>query len=222
LAKSSTWAVIVLSAGMLVPTSAGAQRTPPVAPPVDTAGLAHDRPGAVMEMLYERTFFNVDVLDLTLRFGPDAASELERVLESAPPEALEDSIALAALSATDVLVASRFLRGVSLAQFLDGLRESLDRAFDAGLISAEAHRAILMDVDVQYEPLREGGIRAGDVMWYRIKGDTLHLAFQRADGRVLVEERPVGPERRMGVLGGYLAPGSDFREGLIRSVLAEK
>jgi hypothetical protein len=209
-------------AAVIAPTVAVAQQEPSVRPPVDTTGLAYDRPGAIMEMLYERTIFNVDVLTLTLRFGTETATELERLLGSPPSEALEDSIARIALASTDVLVTSRFLRNASLDQFLDGLSDSLEKALEAGFISTEAHQAILADVEVQYAPLREEGIREGDVMWYRIKGDTLHLAFQRVDGGVPVEERPVGAERRIGLLAGYLAPGSDFREGLIRSVLDDK
>jgi hypothetical protein len=215
-------AAVGVAAVVVAPTLVSAQQESSLAPPVDTTGLAHDRPGATMEMLYERTIFNVDVFYLTLRFGSETAASVERLLLSPPSEALVDSIARIALASTDVLVTSRFLRNVSLDQFLEGLRDSLERALRAGLISTEARRAILADVDVQYEPLRDEGIRKGDVMWYRIKGDTLHLAFQRTDGQVPVEERPVGAERRMGLLGGYLAPGSDFREGLIRSVLTDK
>ena len=37
-------------------------------------------------------------------------------------------------------------------------------------------------------------------------------------GRILVEERVVGPERRRAVLGGYFAPDSDFRAPLIGSL----
>jgi hypothetical protein len=217
--KRPACAALGIVAAVIVHATAAAQQSPAFGPPVDTAGLAHGRPGATMEVLYERTIFNVDVLRLALRFGNETAAELERILRSAPSEALEDSIAQTALAATDVLVTSRFLRNVSLDQFLDGLRDSLEDALRAGIISMEAHRAILADVDAQYAPLRGTGIQKGDVMWYRVKGDTLHVAFQRVDGQVPVEERSVGPERRLGLLGGYLAPGSDFREGLVRSLL---
>ena len=214
-------------AGMLLlalPASALAQEDFGRAPPVDTTGLAQGA-GSTMEMLYERTIFNIDVLRLTLRFGEDTAAEIASLLpdapSGAPSDALADSLAVVAMAARNVLVRSRFLRDVSLEQFLDGLRKSLDGARRAGLVSAEAHRLILDEVEEQYEPLREEGIRRGDAMWYRIRGDTLHLAFQRVDGGVPVEGTPIGPERRMGVLGGYLAPDSDFREELLRSVMPD-
>lgn len=209
--------LLALAALPVIPVAA---QSPAGPPPVDTSGLAHG-PFSTMEMLYERTIFNVDVLTLTLRFADETAAELERLAEGrSPSDALADSLARTALEAQDVLVKSRFERGVSLEQFLGGLRDGLDRAREAGLITGEAHRTILADVSVQYEPLADRGIEEGEIMWYRIRGDSLHVAFQALDGSVPVEERPVGPERRMGVLGGYLAPGSDFREKLIRSLFS--
>lgn len=208
-------ALLLLATLTAAPVLAQAPAGPP---PVDTTGLA-DGPYATMEMLYERTIFNVDVLTLTLRFGEETAAELRRLVEGRSyGDALADTVARVALDAHDVLVRTRFERGVSLEQFLDGLRDSLERAREAGLITDEEHRTILGDVDVQYEPLAEDGIEEGEIMWYRIRGDSLHVAFQALDGGVPVEERPVGEERRLGVLGGYLAPGSDFREKLIRSL----
>lgn len=195
-----------------------ARAQPAGPPPVDTTGLASG-PWSTMEMLYERTIFNVDVLTLTLRFGPETASELKRLVRGREyGDALADSVARVALEAHDVLVKSRFERNVGLDQFLDGLRDSLGKAREAGFLTEEERRTIEADVNVQYRPLEDRGIRDGEVMWYRIRGDSLHVAFQTLDGSVLVDERPVGPERRMGVLGGYLAPGSDFREKLIRSL----
>jgi hypothetical protein len=172
-----------------------------------------------MEMLYERTIFNVDVLRLTLRFGPETARELESVArDRSLSDELEDELALTALRAREAVVRSRFLRDVSLDQFLDGLRESVANARERGLISAREEEAILSDTEEQYAPLRDRGIREGEMMWYRISGDTLDVAFQALDGEVLIRSTPVGPERRLAVLGGYLARGSDFREDLVRSL----
>lgn len=181
--------------------------------PVDTAGLA-DGPFATMQMLYERTLLNVDVLRLTLRFDAETALQLERLGAGAPP----DSIAAVALQSRNVLVRSEFLRNVDLDQFLDGLQQSLDGAHRAGILSDTELETVLQSVNTEYSVLAERGIRDGDTMWYRIRGDSLHVAVQAPDGHVLLESRPVGPERRRAVLGGYLAPGSDFREKLVESL----
>ncbi|HSM08267.1 MAG TPA: hypothetical protein VLA33_04535, partial [Gemmatimonadota bacterium] len=66
----------------------------------------------------------------------------------------------------------------------------------------------------------ERGIRSGDRMLQRVRGDTLRTVYEGADGEVLLDQVDVGPERRLAVLGGYFAPGSDFRQGLVESVLA--
>lgn len=207
---------LVVAVGLMAAPAGG--QTPDGPPPVDTTGLASG-PFATMEMLYERTIFNVDVLRLTLHFGPETARELEAVArDRSGSDELEDELALTALRAREAMVRSRFLRDVSLDQFLDGLRESVGNARERGLISAREEEVILSETEEQYAPLRKRGIREGEIMWYRISGDTLDVAFQALDGEVLVRSRPVGPERRLAVLGGYLAPGSDFREELVRSL----
>ncbi len=186
--------------------------------PVDGDGLATG-PFASMEMLYERTIFQVDVLRLTLRFGEQTASELERLIEGREwSGGLAESVASAAIESRNVLVRSSFLRNISLEQLLDGIRENLETARDAGLLSAEEHRSLLVKIETQYEPIRDRGIRDGDTTWYRIRGDTLHVVIQALDGSVLIDRRQEGSEHRRAVLGGYLAPGSDFQEDLIRSL----
>ena len=188
--------------------------------PVDTAGLA---PGAfsTMEMLYERTIFGLDVLRLTLRFGPETTRELQRLAASREPsDALADSVAAVAVDSRDALVRSRFLRDVSFEDWMDGIRRNLSRAREAGFLelSDAAFRGRIRELRRRYGPLEERGLEEGDVVWYRIRGDTVEVKIQGRDGAVLVEESPVGPTHRRSVLGGYLAPGSDFREDLVRSL----
>jgi len=188
------------------------------AAPVDTSGVG-DGPFARMEMLYERTIFNVDVLQLDLEFGPETTATFsELVGEQGYDGEVADQVAEAAMASRDVLVRSRFLRDVRLDQFLDRMRDNLRNAREQGLLSSEEEATITRESREQYAVLDGRGIREGETMWYRIRGDSLHVAFETADGEILVEERPVGPSRRMAVLGGYLAEGSDFREKLVRSL----
>lgn len=182
--------------------------------PVDTTGLGSGT-FASMEMLYERTFLRIDVLRLHVRVGPQTTARLESLAAAA---ASGDSLAAAVMSAGNVLVRSRFLRNVSFAQFIDGLRTNLDHARRADFIDQGEFDRIMTDVVAQYAPIRERGIRNGDAMWYRIRNDSLHVVMVDTAGSILVEERLVGPERRRAVLGGYFAPGSDFRAPLIRSI----
>lgn len=190
---------------------ASAQNGPPAAP-FDTAGLGTG-PGSTMGMLYERTFLKVDVLRLTLRFDDETAAEIAANITVG-----EDSVVEAAIDSRHAVIWCAFLRDVQLDQFLDGLRRNLERALDGGIIDQAAHDAILADVNVQYQPVAERGFRNGDIMWYRIRGDTLDIVLQTAEGEELVRQQAAGPERRRATLAGFLAPGSSFREGLLESL----
>jgi hypothetical protein len=182
--------------------------------PVDTTGLGSG-PFASMQMLYERTFLRVDVLRLHVRVGPETTARLQSLTAAG---ASGDSLAAAVMQAGNVLVRSRFLRNVSFDQFIDGLQTNLDHARRARFIDRSEFERIMTDVVSQYAPIRQRGIRNGDAMWYRIRNDSLHVVMVDSDGSILVEENPVGPERRLAVLGGYFAPGSDFRAPLLRSI----
>lgn len=52
-------------------------------------------------------------------------------------------------------------------------------------------------------------------MEYFIRGDTLTVHYASPSDSLLMNTTDVGPERRRSVLGGYFAPGSDFRDGLL-------
>jgi hypothetical protein len=58
-------------------------------------------------------------------------------------------------------------------------------------------------------------------MRYRIRGDTLRTQFLSLEGKLLMDQTDVGPERRRSVLGSYFVRKSDFREGLIKSLFGE-
>lgn len=190
--------------------------------PVDTTGLGTG-PASRMHMLLERTIFKVDVLTLDVRIGPAATDRIERLLGgSLDSRALADSVAAAALAADDALARLEFQRDVGLEQFLDGIRDNLRRATRAGIVKPAEFRSISSDLPGWYAFLDERGIRSGDRMLQRVRGDTLRTVYEGVDGETLLDQVDVGPERRLAVLGGYFAPGSDFREGLVESVIAAR
>lgn len=187
---------------------------------IDTTDLGTG-PAARMHMLLERTIFQVDVLTLDIRLGSAATDRIERLLAgSLDAAALSDSVAAAALAADDALVRLEFQRGVGLEQFLDGIRDNLRLATRAGIVTPADFRSISSDLPGWYAFLNERGIRSGDRMLQRVRGDTLRTVYEGADGEVLLDQVDVGTERRLAVLGGYFAPGSAFREGLVESLLA--
>lgn len=221
LAATTLAVATTLAAAPTKPRAQGRQTaSPPLQAPVPVAGLGSGR-FATMQMLYERTIFRVDVLQLTVRFGPDTAAQIEHLVAGRRyDDGLAASVAETALRARDVLVRSRFLRHLSLDRFLDGIRENLEHAREDGLLTEDQLRAIFADIELRYEPLRDRGILDGDTVWYRVHGDRLQLSFETRDGELPVEETVEGPQHRLAVLGGYFSHRSDFREALVRSLFA--
>jgi hypothetical protein len=178
-------------------------------------------------MLLEKTIFNVDVLELTLRFDSATALRLREAGEvngdgreerGGSDEALRDTLVAVAMEADRVLVRTRMRRNISLDQFLGGAEESIELALAAGLVPDEAADATLAGMREVYADFGERGFRKDDRLWYYIQDDELHIVIESADGQVLEESRSRSPHVRGAVLGGYLARGSDFREALLRSL----
>lgn len=174
-----------------------------------------------MRTLLEKTIFNVDVLWLTVDVHGEAAGRLRELSRELPEgERLHgsaaDSAAWRAVGATCAEAHLQFVRSFSRSRLLQAIRESTEAARAAGMIDAETYRSVESGLPSWYPFLEERGVREGDVMTYRIRGDTLHIGYRSADGEVLLDQTDVGTARS--VLAGYFAPGSDFREGLLRSL----
>ncbi len=214
---ASTTALVISLSASVTPAAAQPAVTAGPSVPVDTATLARD-PQVVMETLLEKTIFKVDVLRLRLRFDRQTTARLRESVANGPGDALPDSIAAVALASTDVWARIRFERGVSLSQFLDGVLDNLERAVVAGIVSVEEFDRLQANLPHWSSFLEERRIHDGDELWYRIRGDTLRTLFVSVSGEVLLDQTDVGSGARMAVLGGYFAPGSDLRDGLIESV----
>lgn len=175
-----------------------------------------------MRMLLEKTIFNVDVLWLTVDIRGERAGRLRALTRDLADDgrlrgAVADSAAWSAVGATCADARLDFVRDISRRQLLQAIRQSTEAAWKAGMIDDETYRFVERGIPTWYPFLEERGVREGDAMTYRIRGDTLHIGYRAADGEVLLEQTDVGTARS--VLAGYFAPGSDFREGLLRSLL---
>ncbi len=183
--------------------------------PFDTASLGSG-PYARTCTLLERTIFRVDVLTVDLRFGPETARRIRRLARA---DAARDTIARIAMRSRNAFARIEFVRDVGMDRFLDGIRRDLRRATDAGVIGRGTFHTISSSLPDWYDFLEERGVRDGDRLLYRVRGDTLHSGYRAADGDWLLQQTDVGPERRLSVLGSYLVEGSSFRKGLLDSLL---
>jgi len=176
------------------------------------------QPSVEMSMLLEKTIFQVDVLTLDLWLGPDTARVLEPWLPLANDAAAADSVAVIALHSRDAWATIEFQRGVGLDQFLGGIDENMRRARDAGHLADDGYVTVAAGLPRYFAPLAERGIEDRDRLFYRIRGDTLRTVFQQHDGRVVIDQVDVGPERRLSLLGSFFVEGSGFRRGLLASL----
>ncbi len=175
-----------------------------------------------MQTTLEKTLFKVDVVSVDVWLGDKTAGRLEELVSGERySKEIADSVAEIAIRSQDAFIRVEFLRDVSLNQFLDGADDNLKRVLKAAVISEADYAMISEGMPVWYSFLEERGIRDGDLMRYRIRGDTLRTQFLSVEGELLMDQTDIGPERRRSVLGSYFVRKSDFREGLIKSLFGE-
>ncbi|MCJ7630361.1 MAG: hypothetical protein MUO50_18460, partial [Longimicrobiales bacterium] len=134
--------------------------------------------------LLEKTIFRIDVARLRLRFGAETALGLESLLDGRPrSESLADTAVGLAVQTRDAWASLSFQRDVDFDLFLDGIRDGIKVARKAGLVDPAFARSLSDSLPAWYASLRVRGVRDGDVMMYRINGDTLRTVFRTVDGQ---------------------------------------
>jgi hypothetical protein len=208
------WLLAILGVGSL---AVGTVRAEPV-PSLKSKDLAQG-PYSSMHMLLEKTFLKVDVLTVDVRFGKSAHARLAELARGKSySEALGRQAAKIAISADDALVQLHFVRDVALDQWMDAVRENLEQARVAGLISAKTEKRMGQGLPSWFAPIAERGYQKGDRLLYRLRPGSLRTVVVTAQGKVLVERRDRDKDALRVVMASYFAPGSDFRKPLLRSL----
>ena len=179
-------------------------------------------PYARMHMRYEKhiLFVGVDVLTIEMRFDGATQSRFQQLAtgrEYSPH--LAEQIASAAVDAQNVFVSVEFQRDVSLAQWVGAVRDSLGKAERWGVIDQNTYRHVSDQLPNWFSVIADRGFREGDRILYRGRPDRMRTVLVGREGRVLVDHTDDGSAPRRAMLGGYLAPGGDFRAPLVRSLL---
>lgn len=209
-----TPAACMLTCALAV-ASAGVARAD--APPA--ADLAQG-PYAVMHMRLQKTFLKVNVADVDVRVDrPTQARFAQVAAGQAYSPALESQLAAAAIGAARAVVQMQFLRDVSLNRWMAGVRDNLEAAREAGLISRDVDRWVSDALPVWFASLKDRGYLKGDRVTYAVTADALRTTVTSAGGQVLLDASERGNEARRVVLATYFAPKSDTREALLRSLL---
>ena len=187
-------------------------------PSLNSAELASG-PYSSMHMLLEKTFLNVDVLTVDVRFGKKVHPELVKLAKGKQySEALGNQVANVAIKADDAVVQLKFVRDVSLDQWIDAVRENLQQARDAGLITAAVQQKVSNGLPQWFSAIKERGYLSNDRVLYRVQADKLRTVVVAANGKVLVDRTDGGRDAPHVVMASYFAPKSDFRELLVKSL----
>lgn len=194
----------------------------------DRAGLPDLEIGALasgpysrMYMLYERTIFRVDVLTVEIRVGDESRHTLQSLVGRAGgANRLADEIAATVMDAQQVLVTIEFQRNVSFDRWLEGVRENLGHARDSDIIDERTYDRVSKGLPEWFRTVTERGFRTRDRIVYRGYPDRMRTLLVSAAGEIFVDQVDTGAGPRRTMLAGYLAPGTDFRGPLVKSLLA--
>ena len=214
--KNSLLAASIAGALIVLPVSLMSSQRPLF----DLGSLATG-PFARMSTLYEKSFlfFSIDVLSLEVRFGSEVAEKVKSLVQDGDePSKVADSIADTAIHAQDAFVHIRFLRDISLNRFIQEARESIKLVREAGIIDNPSYEHISKNLPIWYALLANRGIREGDEMFYRIRGESLRTVYRGVDGTIYVDQEDKGRLSPLAVLGGFFVAKSKFRKGLLQSL----
>jgi len=175
-------------------------------------------PHAHLHTILERTFLRVDVLRLDICLDSSAAARVDRLLEHGRSRASDDSIAHVIVNAAQVLGRIRFLRNVGFGQFLDGVAEDQQKAVHAGWLPDSTFLAIRAGLPEWFAFLENRDIRKDDEIVYHLPAGQVQSTYVDPRGDVLMQRTDAGYWRRASVLVTWLAPGSNFRNGLLDSL----
>lgn len=174
---------------------------------------------ARMHMLLEKTFLQIDVLRIDMRFGHRTRDRLAALARGHSYSAeLADRIVRAAVRADHAVVRMEVEHHVSFHRWLKGVRENLKSAYDAGLIDHQMYRHAYRGLPRWFRPVEKRGYDDGDLIWYRVRPGSLRTVVVNKSGSVLIDRTDRGHEPPRAMLAGYFAPASEFRKPLVRSL----
>lgn len=172
-----------------------------------------------MHMLVEKTVLAIDVAKLEVRVDPQTAQAFRKIAKGKKrTPALERELAQAMFRAKYAVFELKLLRGISLEQYITGVRESLADARAAGLIDEAMRKRVSRGLPTWFKSLKERGLEKGDRVVYKITPSELRTVVITKSGGVPVDRTDAGKDKRMILLGSYFAPKTEYRELLFASL----
>jgi hypothetical protein len=215
--RRSAVANACLPAVFLIAVAAAAAAAPAV-PSLDGPDLAKG-PYSSMHMLLQKTILKVNVATIDVRVDPKTQGRLTELARGKSySDGLGHQLALAAIDASRAVVQMQFKRDVSLDRWIGVVKDNLEQARKAGLITAEVEKRVGASLPEWFGALRERGYEKGDRLIYAVTREGVRSVVVSTGGQVLVDRKDADPGAPRVVLGSYFATGSEFREPLLRSL----
>ena len=187
-------------------------------PSLESGELAQG-PYAYMHMLLQKTILRINVATIEVRIDKPAQSRLAGLARGqAYSDALAQQMAGVAIGAERAVVQMKFKRDVSLDRWMGVVRENLEQARKAGLIAVDLERRVGQGLPQWFAALKDRGYEKGDRLIYSVGPDSLRTVVVATNGQVFVDRMEREQGSRRVVMASYFAPGSDFREPLLRSL----
>lgn len=191
-------------------------------PSLESSELAQG-PYAYMHMLLQKTIFKINVATIEVRVDKPSQTRLAALARGqAYSDGLAQQLASVVIGAERAVVQMRFKRDVSLKRWIGVVEENLEQARKAGLITADLEKKVVQGLPHWFGALKDRGYEKSDRLIYSIGPDSLRTVVVSAAGQVLVDRLEHEQGTRRVVLASYFAPGSDFREPLLRSLVEAK
>ena len=135
---------------------------------------------------------------------------------------LDAQLANAAFSAQRAVVQMRYKRDVPFNRWVGVLRDNLEDAREAGLITAAVEKRIGQEMPKRLAALKDRGYEENDRLIYSVTANAVQTAVVSKSGQVLVNLVEKDQGARRAVMACYFAPESDYREPLLRSLWGAK
>jgi hypothetical protein len=198
----------------------GSPRAQAPLPSIDAPDLARG-PYASMHMLLQKTILNIKVATIDVRFDKATQTKLaEFAKDKSYSDALSHQLAGAAYGAGRAVVQMQFVRDIPFNRWLGVVKDNVEQARKAGLISKEVEDRVMEGLPQWFGAIKKRGYEKGDKLIYSVTPDAVRSVVVAANGQVHVDTVEKDPSGRRVVLGSYFAPGSEFREPLLRSLFA--
>jgi hypothetical protein len=202
----------------LVGSLAGVTMADSPLPSLDSPDLAQG-PFASMHMLLQKTILSINVATIEVRVDKPTQTRLTGIASGQQySDALAQQLANVAIGAERAVVQMHFKRDIGLNRWIGVVRENLEQARKAGLISADLERQVGQGLPQWFAALKERGYEKNDRLVYAVVPDSLRTVVVSAGGQVLVDRTDREPGARRVVMASYFAYGSEFREPLLRSL----